>query len=108
MIAFRSEYGRKFVEALYQRGGWAAVNKAYEDLPASTEQILHPEKYLAGEKPIEVAAAPLSEVFGGDWQIIADEVLGEWRTYHVVSRRRRRSRASVRRDGAEGSGRLGR
>ena len=68
VAAFRSEYGRKFVEALYQRGEWAAVNKAYENLPASTEQILHPEKYIAGEKPIEVTAAPLSGVFGGDWQ----------------------------------------
>ena len=58
-VAFRNEYGRKFVEALYQRGGWAAVNKAYEDLPVSTEQIMHPEKYLAGEKPIEVAAVPV-------------------------------------------------
>lgn len=84
-VAFRSEYGRKFVEALYQRGEWAAVNKAYENLPASTEQILHPEKYLAGEKPIEVAAVPLSGVFGGDWQLIADEALGEWRTYMLLA-----------------------
>jgi hypothetical protein len=84
-VAFRSEYGRKFVEALYQRGGWAAVDKAYENLPASTEQILHPEKYSAGEKPVEVAATPLSGVFGGDWQLAADEALGEWRTYQLLA-----------------------
>jgi hypothetical protein len=83
-VAFRGEQGRKFVETLYQQGGWAAVNKAYENLPAGTEQLLHPDKYLEGEKPIEVPAAPLAGVFGGDWQLIADETLGEWRTYLIV------------------------
>jgi hypothetical protein len=84
-VAFRSEYGRKFVEAVYQRGGWVAVNKAYESLPASTEQIMHPDKYLKGEKPIEVSAVPLPEAFGGDWQLITDETLGEWRTYMLLA-----------------------
>jgi hypothetical protein len=83
--AFRSEYGRKFAEALYQSGGWAEVNKAYEDLPASTEQVLHPEKYLKGEKPIAVADVPLAAAFGADWQLIANEALGEWRTYMLLS-----------------------
>jgi hypothetical protein len=84
-VAFRGEYGRKFVDALYQSGGWAAVNTAYENLPASTEQVLHPEKYLKGEKPIEVADVPLGEVFGAGWQLIANEALGEWRTYMLLS-----------------------
>ena len=84
-VAFRNEYGRKFIEALYQRGGWATVNKAYEDLPVSTEQIMHPDQYLAGEKPIEVAAVPVPKAFGSDWQIIADETLGEWRTYQLLA-----------------------
>jgi len=84
-VAFRNEYGRKFVEALYQRGSWAAVNKAYADPPISTEQIMHPDKYLAGEKPITVTAVPMPEAFGNDWQIIADEALGEWRTYQLLS-----------------------
>jgi hypothetical protein len=84
-VAFRSEYGRRFIDALYQRGGWSTVNKAYEELPVSTEQIMHPDKYLAGEQPIEVTAVPAPEAFGNDWQIIADETLGEWRTYQLLS-----------------------
>jgi hypothetical protein len=84
-IAFRNEYGRQFVEALYRSNGWTAVNQAYQELPVSTEQILHPEKYLAGEKPIEVAAAPVPKAFGSDWQTIVDETLGEWRTYQLLS-----------------------
>ena len=35
-------------------GGWDAVNALYDDLPRSTEQILHPDKYRAGEEPVAV------------------------------------------------------
>ena len=84
-VAFRNEYGRQFVEALYQHGGWTTVNKAYDDPPISTEQIMHPDKYLAGEKPIEVAAVPVPQAFGDNWQIIVDETLGEWRTDQLLS-----------------------
>ena len=38
-----------FVEALYEEGGWEAVNAAYEDPPGTTEQIIDVEKYKAGE-----------------------------------------------------------
>jgi hypothetical protein len=61
------------------------VNDAYDALPQSTEQILHPEKYLANEQPIELAAVALTETLGADWQIIADDVLGEWHTDLLLS-----------------------
>lgn len=37
--------GSGFVHALRQRGGWAAVNDAYENYPVSTEQTIHPDAY---------------------------------------------------------------
>ena len=36
--------GRQFASALFQKGGWAGVRGAWERPPASTEQVLHPEK----------------------------------------------------------------
>lgn len=42
--------GLSFTAALYDVGGWEQVNKAYAAPPLSTEQILHPEKYLASPK----------------------------------------------------------
>ncbi|HSD83384.1 MAG TPA: hypothetical protein VLG46_05980, partial [Anaerolineae bacterium] len=84
-VAFRHEQGRAFVETLYRRGGWSAVNNAYEDPPISTEQILHPQKYVENEQPIEVNAVAVPKAFGGGWQIISDEALGEWRTYLLLS-----------------------
>lgn len=83
-LAFPYTAGLAFVQYLHQHGNWAAVNRAYTNLPASTEQILHPEKYIAKEQPIEVAAPPLTETLGSGWRMIADDVLGEWTTYLVL------------------------
>lgn len=41
--------GAFFVMRLHQEGGWDAVSDAYANLPRSTEQILHPDKYIGGE-----------------------------------------------------------
>ena len=48
--------GMIFAAALWQNGGFANVDRAYSRLPESTEQVLHPEKYVAGEAPVAVAA----------------------------------------------------
>lgn len=81
---FPYDQGLKFVTYLYKRGNWAGVNRAYDNLPSSTEQILHPEKYIAGEGPIPVFAPAVENALGGDWQIIANSTLGEWTTYLLL------------------------
>ena len=45
--------GPQFVDALRERGGWEAVNAAYDDVPVSAEQILHPRAY-PDERPADV------------------------------------------------------
>ncbi len=45
-------YGECFVSYLYDRGGWKLVNQAYKIPPISTEQVIHPEKYLKREQPV--------------------------------------------------------
>jgi hypothetical protein len=84
-LNFVYDQGAKFVKALYQRGGWEAVDQALENLPGSTEQILHPEKYLAGEIPITMTAVPLTSTLGAPWKLIVSDALGEWRTYLLLS-----------------------
>lgn len=84
-LKFPYEAGLNFVQALYQRGGWAEVNRAFEQPPSSTEHILHPEKYLAREEPVTIDLPDLSPLLGGDWQLIADDVLGEWTTFMILS-----------------------
>lgn len=56
---FPYDYGAKFVEALYEEGGWTEVNEAYGRPPETTEQIMHPRKYLEAEGYEEVPAPPV-------------------------------------------------
>jgi hypothetical protein len=80
---FPYESGLKFVQALYDSGGWSAVDGAYKNLPLSTEQILHPEKYPS-DYPIQVTLPDLSGVLGDNWTEIDQGVMGEWYTYLVL------------------------
>lgn len=41
--------GPAWVDDRYESGGWEAVNEVYENPPASTEQVIHPEKYPQDE-----------------------------------------------------------
>jgi hypothetical protein len=84
-LEFPYREGLSFIQFLYKRGNWAEVNRAYENPPASTEQILHPEKYLSNEQLIAVAAPPLTDTLGTDWRLIDEDVLGEWTTYLILS-----------------------
>jgi hypothetical protein len=65
--------GRDFARAIWERGGWEALRDAWSRPPASTEQVLHPEKYFAGETPRspEVAYAPPAG------RLLNEGVLGE-------------------------------
>jgi hypothetical protein len=55
-LVFPYQAGASFVAQVHRAGGFALVNRLYEVPPASTEQILHPAKYLAGEPPVPVRA----------------------------------------------------
>ncbi len=69
--------GQPFVEHLYQDGGWDAVDAAYLDMPASTEQILHPEKYLDRDNPVTLTLPNPSEAMADGWSEIDQNTLGE-------------------------------
>lgn len=70
--------GAAFVGAIMADGGLEAVNAAFEpdNLPQSTEQILHPQKYLDGEGPMTVMlnAPDLDPA----WETIWDTTFGEF------------------------------
>lgn len=70
--------GEYFVIYLFlEAGSWELVNQAYANPPVSTEQIMHPEKYLAGEQPVPVSIPDLSATLGSEWRNIDQDVLGE-------------------------------
>ena len=63
-----------------QEQGWRAIDAAYADPPQSTEQILHPEKYLERDEPVLVSLPPLTDTLGIGWERIDSETLGEFQT----------------------------
>lgn len=70
--------GVRFVTRLHTEGGWEAVNKAFKDLPQSTEQIIHPEKYLEErDDPVAIVLPEFDSVAGKEWELLEDNVLGE-------------------------------
>lgn len=72
-------YGLEFVMTI-QEQGWPAVDAAYANPPCSTEQILHPEKYLSGDEPQIVILPPLTDTLGAGWRLVEAETLGEFQT----------------------------
>ncbi|HYO62814.1 MAG TPA: hypothetical protein VER08_04075 [Pyrinomonadaceae bacterium] len=52
-FVFRYRDGVRFVETVRRARGAGGVDELFRRPPASSEQVLHPEKYLAGEAPRE-------------------------------------------------------
>ncbi len=77
-LMFPYEAGLEFIQTLYQNGAYEAVDSAFSDPPQSTEHILHPERFLAGEPPQIVSLPPLTGTLGNDWVWIDENVLGEF------------------------------
>jgi hypothetical protein len=69
--------GWAFVRALKERGGLKLVDRALRSPPSSSEQILHPEKYLAREAPQEVSLSRLDPLFRRGWKMIHEDTMGE-------------------------------
>ena len=78
-LVFPYARGAQFVDAV---GTWAPVNEALRgDGPASTEQVIHPEKYRAREEPLAVRAGPVP---GRGWKRSARGTVGEFDTGELI------------------------
>lgn len=70
--------GRQFVEAIFETGGWEAINAAYTTPPRSTEQILHPARYQEQpDDPVIVIVPSIRSSLSEDWAPLIENTLGE-------------------------------
>jgi hypothetical protein len=67
--------GLTFVEALHKQAPWSKIDDAFRSPPESTEQVMHPEKYLAHEHPLKVTDAPVAAL--APEKALRRDVLGE-------------------------------
>jgi hypothetical protein len=78
-LGFPYDAGLRLVLKIYQTGGWPAVDMAFARPPASTEQVMHPEKYEANEAPLVVDIPDdLATRMGAGWTVGLEDTLGEF------------------------------
>jgi len=77
--------GQALVEELLRVGGgrWAVIDSALRFRPpASSEQVLHPRKYLAVEAPRRVSL----QTPPPGWRVLRRGTMGEWQTAQLLAR----------------------
>ena len=79
-LLFPYSDGLTFIQGIKaQAGGEKAVNNALRSPPLSTEQIMHPDRYLSGAgAPKTVAMPDLTTSLGQGWKRIDQDALGEF------------------------------
>lgn len=82
---FPYDQGLAFVRRYYDEGGWPRVDELWQNLPVSSEQIIHPERYESGDVPVVVARPALTETLGSGWRMLDSGVNGEWYTYLILA-----------------------
>lgn len=75
LLIFPYVGGLRFAHTLLQDGGYRRIDKAFRSPPVSTEQILHPEKFLAGDRSFK--DLPTEKLVGVVEPIYSDR-LGEF------------------------------
>ncbi|HEX8888414.1 MAG TPA: hypothetical protein VF779_04525 [Pyrinomonadaceae bacterium] len=83
-LLFPYQEGMQWVTQLYKKEGWPLVSKAFTDLPQSTEQILHADKYFAHDAPIKLTQPDIASALGSGWKRIDSDVNGEWSYYLIL------------------------
>jgi len=79
--------GTLFVTSVQALDGWKGVSRLYDDVPLSTEQIMHPFKYIFDrDVPVQVDLPDLGAVLKG-WSRLTDNVAGEFGIYVLLKAR---------------------
>ncbi len=68
--------GTLFVHALRREGGFAKVDEAWRNLPVTTEQVLHPEKW-ASHEPALTVPPPTATALGAGFTRVDQDTVGE-------------------------------
>jgi hypothetical protein len=84
-ITFPYIPGAGFVQrALKRWNGWPDMRRLFENPPASTQQILHPDLYFRGVMPARVDLDPVTKAVPRGWKKLDENVLGEFALGEVL------------------------
>jgi hypothetical protein len=81
-LVFPYNEGLRFQEAVYRKMGRAGFDQVFSRAPESTQQILHPDVYLAARKPTEPEPPTIQTAVGKKdakrFRLLAEGSLGEF------------------------------
>jgi hypothetical protein len=84
-ITFPYIPGAAFVErALKEWNGWPDLHRLFENPPASTQQILHPDLYFRGVMPARVDLTPVTRAVPRGWKKLDENVMGEFAVNEIL------------------------
>lgn len=72
--------GYAFVSTFFEEGGYESIDRLWDNRPTSSEQIIHPDRFKAGDVPIEVALPAISTALPAGWELLDENVFGEFYT----------------------------
>jgi hypothetical protein len=75
--------GYCFIRAVMPR--IEGIDAVFRRLPSTTEQLLHPEKWLAAEEARPVELTSLREALGGDWRELGQNRFGEYMLQNLLA-----------------------
>jgi hypothetical protein len=64
--------------------GWEDLHLIFEHPPVSTQQIMHPEKYLAGVQPVATKLPDWKGLVPTDWKLLEENVMGEFGVEEIL------------------------
>ena len=65
-------------EFLKAHTGWTDLKQIFDNPPVSTQQIIHPNLYLTGVKPVPVSLPDWTAIAPKDWKLLEENVMGEF------------------------------
>ncbi|HTP42940.1 MAG TPA: hypothetical protein VMJ13_00160 [Candidatus Acidoferrum sp.] len=76
-----TSFSQQFLKA---HDGWPDLALLFKNPPVSTQQILHPEMYLTGVKPVPVSLPDWKDKVPASWKLLEENVLGEFGLQEVL------------------------
>jgi hypothetical protein len=99
-LAFQYDEGTAFAGRALRSGGWPAVDAVHAEPPASTEQVLHPDRYFVRrDAPVPVAVRGTGALEAAGWTPVLEDTIGELAIRVLAGRSLPAERAAVVADG---------
>ena len=102
IMLFPYSEGFSLVTHILSEGSLSQLNESYNQPPVTTEQVIHPNKYFAQETAPEIELPDVEIVLGKEWNILHEEVLGEFFLKAYLEIATNKSTADTSSDGWEG------